>query len=288
MLTCDKRGKIIQRVTWHKPTCLRLVSVKLFCLLLYNKQGKEFKARRKNSNRLNGKRQFIVNWRWLWDLTVLLPSHAFKPDTHNRDILRYFSLWDCVYCRMIPRLFAEMSLSNHPGGQGSTCHHPLAVGRNLSTAIHHAGHNVVCLIIDNHLPLETHRTWISVLGFESRFAFFPCLKLPSSVILVWTIPGTRSSSFLQMRIWTWKPSFSLPTPSGSWDFPSFVKIVTYKRRKGLRAVHHVYFTWYVFAFALTQAVFTPNDSSICSPTPFFCVAYVEHLVLKVSQFLNIF
>lgn len=140
----------------------------------------------------------------------------------------------------------------------------------------------------DRLPLETHRKLISGLGVESRFAFFPCLKLPSSVILVWSIPGTRCSSFLQMQTWIWKPSLPFPTPSGRWDFPSFVKIVTYKRRKGLRAVHHVYFTWYVFALALTQAVFMPNYSSICSPTPIFCVAYVEHLVLKVSQFLNIF
>jgi len=85
---------------------------------------------------------------------------------------------------MIPHLFAETSLSNHPGGQGSVCHHPLAAGRNLSVVIHCAGHNVVCLLTDNPLPLETHRKSISVLGFQSRFTFFPCLKLPGSVILV--------------------------------------------------------------------------------------------------------
>lgn len=146
----------------------------------------------------------------------------------------------------------------------------------------------LCFLSEDRLPSEKHRKLISGLGVESRFAFFPRLKLPSSVILVWAIPGTRCSSFLQMQTWIRKPSFPLSTPSARWDFPSFVKIVTYKRRKVLRAVHHVYFTWYVFALAITQAVFMPNYSSICSPTPIFCAAYVEHLVLKVSQFLNIF
>lgn len=89
--------------------------------------------------------------------------------------------------------------------------------------IHHAGRDVLCLLIDNHLPLETRRTWISVQGYERRFTLFPCLKLPSSVILVWSISGTRSSSFLQMQIRTWKPSFSLPTHLGVGIFHLLLK-----------------------------------------------------------------
>lgn len=255
--------------------------------LLYNKQGKEFKVRRKNNNRLNGKRQFIISWWRLWVQIVQLPSHAFPAETQGRASLRYFSPWDSAWCRMIPHLFTQISLSNHTGGQGRMCHQSLAAGGAFLWQVTICRANL-CFLSEDHLPLETQRKWISGLGIESRFAFFPCLKFPSSVILVWSIPGTRCSSFLQMQTWIWKLSFPFPTPSGRWDFPSFVKIVTYKRRKGLRAVHHVYFTWYVFALALTQAVFMPNYSSICSPTPIFCVAYVEHLVLKVSQFLNIF
>lgn len=36
-------------------------------------------------------------------------------------------------------------------------HHPPAAGRNLFMVIHHAQHNdnVVCLLTDDHLPLET-------------------------------------------------------------------------------------------------------------------------------------
>lgn len=272
---------------WLKSTCLRLVYVGLFCFLLYNKQGKAFKVRRKNSNRLNGKRQFIINWWWLWVQIVQLPNRAFPPETQGRASLRYFSPWDSAWCRMILQLFTQTSLSNHAGGQGRMCYQSLAAGGVFLWQFTMQGKPLFpqwsSFTFRNTQKMNFWAGgWIQICILSTR------LKLPSSVILVWSIPGTRCSSFLQMQTWIWKPSFPLPTPSGRWDFPSFVKIVTYKRRKGLRAVHHVYFTWYVFALALAQAVFMPNDSSICSPTPIFCVAYVEHLVLKVSQFLNIF
>lgn len=132
-------------------------------------------------------------------------------------LVRYFEILQHLRLSLVqdPSPVCRHSLSNHPGWQSSTCHHPMAVGRNLFMVIHHAGHNVLCLPSGDHLPLERKRKWISMLGFESRFTFFPCVKLPSSVTLFWSIAGIRSNSFLPMGTWTWKPSFSLPTPSGS-------------------------------------------------------------------------
>lgn len=182
----------------------------------------------------------------IWETSVpeTVPSAGWYP-TCSHKYLCQIILEDRAECATSPWLLKEPSCGD------SLCR------TNL------------CFLSEDHLPSKKHRKLISGLGIESRFAFFPHLKLPSSVILVWSIPGIRCSNFLQMQTWIWKPSFPLPTPSGRWDFPSFVKIVTYKRRKGLRVVHHVYFTWYVFALALTQAVFMPNYSSICSLTPIF-------------------
>lgn len=94
----------------------------------------------------------------------------------ERDTLRHFeilNLRNCPWCK-IPHLLAEISLSNYPRHQGSVCHHPLAAGTNIFMVIYHAGHNVLCLLTDDHLPLERNRKQHSVLGFESRFLFFLC------------------------------------------------------------------------------------------------------------------
>lgn len=212
------RGKIIQRVKLLKPTWLRLVCLKLFCLLLHNKQGKGFEVRRKSSNRLRGKRQFIISWRQLWAPAVLLPNHAFTPEvfwdttvsktsagwspTCLQKRLHQTILRDRAACATIRRLL-----------RGTSWWQSTKQGRTLF-----ASSLTIVYLYTQKMNLFA--------GLWIQIYILSLLKLPSSVRLAWSIPGTRSSSFLQMWIWTWKPSFSLPTPSGSWDFPSFVKIVT--------------------------------------------------------------
>lgn len=54
---------------------------------------------------------------------------AAQPCFPSRDPgQRYFSPWDSAWCRMIPHLFTQISLSNHTGGHGRMCHQSLAAG----------------------------------------------------------------------------------------------------------------------------------------------------------------
>lgn len=65
-------------------------------------------------------------------------------------------------------------------------------------------------------------------------------------------------------------------------------------KKGLRAVHHVYFTWYVFAFALTQDCFHAKWQfylfphplflcSLCRTSGFKSVAISKHILMLLGS-----